>query len=349
MSASYLSGRRAILVLTLALALGPLGCTCKPLAEIGVGFNCPLPRELNKYNLPDYVVEPPDVLLIDALRVIPLPPYRTAPLDSLLIQVPNSFPTDPIAGLYVIDPAGTVNLGLSYGAVRVVGMTIEQAQAAIVKHLGAVIKGPRVYVALGQSRGLQQIRGEHLVRPDGKVSLGIYGTVPVAGMTIPEVKQAIEAHLSRYLQEPEVSVDVQAYNSKVYYVIFDGGGSGQQVARLPVTGNDTVLDAISQVFGLSPVSDKHKIWVARPAPAGAACDQVLPVDWVGITTRGRTDTNYQLLPGDRVYVQANPLVTADTFLARLFSPVERVFGITLLGTSTVQSFRRTGTGTGGGF
>jgi protein involved in polysaccharide export with SLBB domain len=330
--------------LTLVLTLGCFGCTCKPLTEIGAGFDCQLPRELNKYNLPEYVIEPPDVLLIDALRVVPLPPYRAAPLDSLLIQVPNAFPTDPIAGLYVIDPAGTVNLGLSYGSVKVVGMTIEQTQEAITKHLRGVIKEPRVYVALGQSRGLQQIRGEHLVRPDGKVNLGIYGAVGVAGMTVPEAKQAIESHLSRFLQDPEVSVDVLAYNSKVYYVIFDGGGSGQQVARLPVTGNDTVLDAISQVFGLNPVSDKHKIWVARPAPAGAACDQVLPVDWVGVTTRGRTETNYQLLPGDRVYVQANSLVTLDTFLARLFSPIERTFGITLLANSTVRSFGPTGTG-----
>jgi polysaccharide export outer membrane protein len=319
------------------------------MAEVGAGFNSNnLPRELNKYNLPDYVIEPPDVLLIDALRVVPLPPYRAAPLDSLLIQVPNAFPTDPIAGLYVIDPAGTVNLGLAYGSVKVVGMTIEEARDAITRHLRAVVKEPRVYVALGQSRALQQIRGEHLVRSDGKVNLGIYGPVGVAGMTVSQARQAIETHLSRYLQNPEVSVDVIAYNSKVFYVIFDGGGSGQQVTRLPITGNDTVLDAISQVLGLNPVSNKHKIWVARPAPAGAGCDQVLPVDWIGVTTRGRTETNYQLLPGDRIYVQAQPLVTLDTFLAKLFSPIERTFGIILLGNSTVRSFQSSGgTGTGG--
>ena len=38
-------------------------------------------------------------------------------------------------------------------------------------------------------------------------------------------------------------MDVQGFNSKLYYVILDGGGAGQQVVRLPVTGNETVLDA----------------------------------------------------------------------------------------------------------
>ena len=66
-----------------------------------------------------------------------------------------------------------------------------------------------------------------------------------------------------------------AYNSKVYYVITEGAGFGDNVRRLPITGNETVLDAISQVQGFSRLSSKN-IWIARPSPAG--CDQILPVD-----------------------------------------------------------------------
>ena len=39
-------------------------------------------------------------------------------------------------------------------------------------------------VALAESRSLQQIRGEHLIRQDGKVTLGVYGSVFVAGLTV---------------------------------------------------------------------------------------------------------------------------------------------------------------------
>ena len=50
-------------------------------------------------------------------------------------------------------------------------------------------------MALAQFRGMQQIRGEHLVRPDGTISLGTYGCVYVAGMTLAQVKMPVEQHL----------------------------------------------------------------------------------------------------------------------------------------------------------
>jgi polysaccharide export outer membrane protein len=299
-----------------------------------------LPRELAKSPLPPYVIEPPDILLIDALRVVPLPPYNIAPLDALFIQATNVLPTDPISGIFSVEPDGVVNLGASYGTVKVVDMTLEEAKTAIEERLKlAKIREPAVTVSLAQSRANQQIQGQHLVRPDGTVSLGLYGSVYVAGKSLDEAKASIEQHLSKYLFKPEVSVDVFAYNSKVYYIITDGAGFGEQVIRMPVTGNETVLDAIGQVSGLPGVASKQGVWIARPVPSGQAPFQKLPVDWNGITRDGITTTNYQVMPGDRIYVMAQPIVTVDTFLGRYLAPIERVFGITLLGNSTIRALQ----------
>ena len=41
------------------------------------------------------------------------------------------------------------------------------------------------------------ISGERLVRPDGKISLGFYGDVYVAGLTVPEVKEKIIRPLAK--------------------------------------------------------------------------------------------------------------------------------------------------------
>lgn len=296
-----------------------------------------VPREFEKACLPEYQIEPPDILLIDAVKVVPKPPYKISALDSILVSCPNAFQSDPIGGQYPVDPDGTVNLGEAYGSVRVSGMTLQEAKAAIEKQLSAIINEPRVVVYLGHARGVQQVRGEHLVAPDGTVRLGVYGAVRVAGMTVPEAKVTIENFLSRYLESPEIALDVGGYNSKVYYIIFDGGGNGQQILRLPWTGNDTVLDAISQARGLPSISSTHQIWLARPALPNAPCDQVLPVDWQGITTAGRSATNYQILPGDRLYVKALSLITIDTALARFFNPIERILGFGLLGTGLYNS------------
>jgi protein involved in polysaccharide export with SLBB domain len=279
-------------------------------------YQQPLPTELRKVSHPPYMIEPPDILLIDSVRLVPRPPYRVEPLDILIIQASETIPNQPVAGSYTVSPDGTVNLGFTYGTVRVAGLSLEQAEAAIRQQLGRFIKNPQVAVVLGQFRGLQQTRGEHLVGPDGTVSLGTYGAVYVAGLTTMQAKLTIEQHLSRFLLDPEISLDVFAYNSKFYYVIADGGGCGQQIYKLPATGNETVLDALSNIGGLPMYSSKRKIWVARPAPPGHPCDQVLPVDWNAITQGGSTATNWQLFPGDRIYVKADCIAT-NNFLTRV--------------------------------
>jgi polysaccharide export outer membrane protein len=197
----------------------------------------------------------------------------------------------------------------------------------------------------------QAIRGTHLVRPDGTIGLGIYGSVKVAGLTLEQAKAAIIAQLSPRIQlDPKVlSVDVISYNSKFYYVITDGAGYGEQVVRIPITGSEKVLDALSLINGLPPVASKKHIWVARRTPNDGESHQILPVDWVGITQRGQTATNYQIMPGDRVYVQSDKLIRVDNALAKFLNPIERLLGVTLLGSSVVNSIEGRSFGGGGGF
>jgi polysaccharide export outer membrane protein len=135
----------------------------------------------------------------------------------------------------------------------------------------------------------------------------------------------------------------------VYYIIIDGGGYSQQVFRLPITGNETVLDAISQINGLPPISSTRKIWVARLTPANNGCYEVLPVNWQVITQAGDTTTNYQLFPGDRIYVKANCLLAINNRLSQFLYPVNNALGTTLLGVGTYDLFRFAGRNNNNGF
>jgi polysaccharide export outer membrane protein len=292
-----------------------------------------MPRELSKVVLPTYTIEPPDILMIDAIHVVPRPPYHLRTLDVLGIRAPGALSDSPIEGAYPIELGGMVNLGTPYGTVRVAGMTVEDAQRAVEAHLRNYLKEPGVSVTLLDIAAKQQIAGEHLVGPDGTVTLGSYGSVPVVGLTIAQARQVIEDYLSRFLEDPEVSVDVFAYNSKVYYVVTQGAGLGDGLYRFPITGNETVLDAVSQINGLEQVSSK-RIWIARPTHEPGTV-QVLPVSWEAITAQASTNTNYQILPGDRIFIAEDRLIALDTSLAKLTAPLERIMGFTLLGTGTV--------------
>ena len=141
---------------------------------------------------------------------------------------------------------------------------------------------------------------QHLVGPDGRINLGTWGTVYVAGMTIEEARVAIEKAVAPAVQSPQVAVDVFAYNSKTYYIIQDHGGN-DTVQELPITGNETVLDAIANIGGLkSPESTQ--VYVARQPRNGVGSPIILPVEWTKITKGYSASTNHQLLPGDRIFI-----------------------------------------------
>lgn len=279
MSAHRLSQMLCLLGLTAILPLVGGGCVHNEGGYVppppGV-----IPSELTKITLPPYVIEPPDVLLIEVYA------------DSLDVTKPP--------------------------------------------------------VALWP----QSISGQHLVRVDGTVGLGVWGSVQLAGLSLDQATDAIRQHVFNKMQQDKrisdkfkvdspdklfVIVDVLAYNSKTYYIITDGGGFGEQIFEFSILGNETVLSALARVYGLPDVASKRDIWVARRSPLPGIGQQILPVDYVAITQHGVAQTNYQVLPGDRIYVKAQKLVRIDRFLQRALSPIERLLGVTLLGASTVNN------------
>lgn len=291
-----------------------------------------VPRELDKVTMPLYRVAPPDILTIDVSQQVTGAAYCLEVGDVLSLSVSGAFPDEPIVGEYLVEASGLIELGYSYGAVEVVGLDVSAAKRAIDSHLRSHLREPRVSLTLRSIASMQQISGEHLVASDGTITLGQYGSLPVAGMSLDEVRGAVAEHLSGYFANPKVSVTVFAFNSQTYYIVTQGGGLGDGLVRLPYTGNETVIDAISQINGLSYVSSS-RMWIARPDRVSGT-SQILPVDWEAVTQRAEVETNYQLLPGDRLYIAHNRLVAFDGAIAKLTSPIERVFGFTLLGTTT---------------
>ena len=132
-----------------------------------------------------------------------------------------------------------------------------------------------------------------------------------------------------------VFVDVTAYNSKNYYVLGDVLIPG----KLPITGNETVLDAINYAGGLMPTAAPQNIRLVRPAPPGACCEQFLPVNLAAITSGGDPTTNYQLMPSDRIVVYRDPIVRLTVFLDRLAAPFQTVLGTTLQTAFTIRAVK----------
>ena len=72
---------------------------------------------------------------------------------------------------------------------------------------------------------------------------------------------------------------------------------------------------------------KGRIWVARANPGHAGPDTILSVNWKGITQHGDMTTNWQVMPGDRIYLQADPIRVFDSNLAKVLSPIQRLLSV----------------------
>jgi polysaccharide export outer membrane protein len=256
-----------------------------------------------------YRIEPPDVVLVDVTRATPKAPYKLHQLDIIEVALKDVeseagtsvLKAENIAILCTLGPNGKVDLG-EYGSANVAGLTAEEAAKRIKTQLeDRRFSAASVSVSPLQFASLQKIEGKHLVNPDGTVQLGTYGRVKIAGLTPVESKRTVEQYLSHFFDEPQVSIDIAAYNSKVYYIIQEQFGEGDHVARLPITDNSRIQDAIAHLGGPTRIADA-RMWVSRPARSGTGSHEMLPVNWQAIADGTDSSTNYQLLPGDRVFV-----------------------------------------------
>ncbi len=147
---------------------------------------------------------------------------------------------------------------------------------------------------------------DQTVFADGTIDLGVYGRPVVAGKILAqieaEVKEIVNAR--EKAKEPiAVTVRLIGRNSKVYYVLGEVNAPG----AFPITGRETVLDGIISAGGITRRASEQNIVLSRPTPPDG-CRVVFPVCYTNIVQLGDTTTNYQLQPGDRIYVPGKGLL-----------------------------------------
>ncbi len=143
-----------------------------------------------------------------------------------------------------------------------------------------------------------RLPGDQPVLPDGSINLGKYGQLVVAGKTVDEIAGMVRALVEAQTHPAgPIMVRVVMRVSKVYYVLGEVNAPG----AYPLVGRETVLDGLLTAGGLNDRASRKNILLSRPSPPGA-CRVVLPVCYSDIVQLGDTTTNYQLTPGDRIFV-----------------------------------------------
>ena len=145
-----------------------------------------------------------------------------------------------------------------------------------------------------------RIAADQPVLPDGTIDLGSYGRPLVAGKTVPVIETEINELVKPKLKAGEtatINVRIINRNSKVYYVLGEVNAPG----AFPITGRETALDAILAAGGLTRKASEKNIVLSRPSEP-CNCRKVYPICYPHIVQLGDTTTNYQIMPGDRIFV-----------------------------------------------
>lgn len=227
----------------------------------------------------------PSVIARENAKTV-LPPHALQPGDSVLIEPVNLERDLRMPADQIVLADGTVDLG-PYGRVVVAGRHLEQAESLIEQQIAFQIRQ--------QASACKQYASDSI-------------QASLSREPLPEDCDAIAVNVR--LLEPVHK----------FYVLGEVSAPGSY----PLTGSETVLDAILTAGGLTASANPCQILLARPTDP-CECRVTLPVCYREIVQMGNTTTNYQLQPGDRVFVSSRSCMDELLFW-RASRPCDRCSG-----------------------
>ncbi|WP_162433898.1 polysaccharide biosynthesis/export family protein [Pseudoxanthomonas koreensis] len=108
--------------------------------------------------------------------------------------------------------------------------------------------------------GVEELTKTVRINSNGQISLPLIGSVPVGGMTIPELETELtRRYAASYLQDPQVTVYVKEFASQ--RITFEG--AIKQPGIYPLTGKTTLLQGIATAKGLDTLADMGGVVLFR--------------------------------------------------------------------------------------
>lgn len=141
-------------------------------------------------------------------------------------------------------------------------------------------------------------RGEYRVSGDGNITLYLLGPVKVAGLTLREAKEKIEANYreAAYYVNPQVSLQILTYAERRVYV--DGFVGAVGPVLMPMEEELTLIRAITQARGLQPRASRTNVILQRKTEGE---DKTYIINLKEIQEGNAPDILLQ--EGDIIYVQ----------------------------------------------
>ncbi|MGA3052552.1 MAG: polysaccharide biosynthesis/export family protein [Chitinispirillaceae bacterium] len=145
-----------------------------------------------------------------------------------------------------------------------------------------------------------EFSGHHKIRPDGRINYPVIGELDVSGLTCPQLVTTMEGKLSPYINNPVVSVSIEAYFANKIFIIGDVNRPGEFEIYEPID----LIKAIAMCGGTKNAA-------ARTAKIIRADGTIVTVNlqdlWNGKLSKQETN-KYLLYPGDTIFIPETFLI-----------------------------------------
>lgn len=137
-----------------------------------------------------------------------------------------------------------------------------------------------------------EFSGRHKIRPDGRINYPVIGEIDVATLTCAQLVKIMQGKLSSYVNNPVVSVSIEAYYANKIFVIGAVAKPGEYQIYEPID----VMKVVAMCGGLSNTKVKF-IKIIR------GDGSIITVNMKEIWTQSAKYDNkkYILYPGDTMY------------------------------------------------
>lgn len=149
------------------------------------------------------------------------------------------------------------------------------------------------------------------VRPDGKVSVPLAGEIDAAGMTVSQFTDTVRSGLSRYIVQPDVTVNIIKLGGVRVYVF----GEVNKPGAYELTKGHRIIDAIGAANGFNWDTAKKKIFLIHQDNTGKA----IPINLNRILQTGDMKENYEMREGDILYLTKNSRINFARDIAPLIT------------------------------
>jgi polysaccharide export outer membrane protein len=142
-----------------------------------------------------------------------------------------------------------------------------------------------------------QPESAYIVRPDGRISFPLVGTIDTTDKTVGQFTEELRTKLSEYLVNPDVSVNLIQWGTTRVFVL----GEVNKAGLYELNKSHRVLDAIGAANGFTKDAAKKKVYLIRDGDE----KKTTQLNFNDYLTKGDLKQNVVLHEGDCLYLTSN--------------------------------------------